>query len=194
MPRMMVESVRRPLYVLYARLLATPPDAELYRRLHAEGLRNLAELQGLDLFGDLPGPEDAEGAAAQLEIELERLRENVYFEASDYGGGAEDPAASIDGFMREHGLELNTPVELERDDLAVVLGLMGELVGQAEAKPTTDRQERARAFFQRHIEPWAQRALAEIATAARLRFYRGLASLISSFLANERRTYLPDQQ
>ena len=189
----MVESVRRPLYVLYARLLATPPDAALYERLHTEGLRDLAELQGLDLFGDLPGPEDSEGAAAQLEIELVQLRVRVSFEASDYGGGAEDPVASIEGFMREHGLEMDAPVELERDDLAVVLGLMGELVGQAESKPSSDRNERASAFFQRHLEPWAQRALTEIATAARLRFYRGLASLISTFLANERRIFLSDR-
>jgi len=189
---MTAESVRRPLYVLYARLLAAAPDSSLFERLHTEGLRGLAELQGLDLFSDLPGPEDSEGAAAQLEIELEQLREAVSLEASDYGGGTKNPPAALDGFMREHGLKVDAGVELERDDLAVVLGLMGELVGQAEAKPSRDRKERARAFFQRHLEPWAQRALTEIATHSRLRFYRGLASMISSFLAAERRHYVPE--
>ena len=47
------ESVRRALYVLFARLLAGPPDAALYARLEAEGLKDLATVQGIDLTSDL---------------------------------------------------------------------------------------------------------------------------------------------
>ena len=43
------ESVRRALYVLFARLLAGPPDAALYERLLANGLSQLAAAQGVEL-------------------------------------------------------------------------------------------------------------------------------------------------
>lgn len=186
MPAMSQASVRRALYVLFARLLAGPPDAALYRRLREQGLRRLAEAQGVDLTSDLLDETDPAASAAELQAEYERLAEEVSLRASDYAGGTEDPVVALTGFLREHGLEVDRGAELAVDHLAVALGIMGELAGQAEESGDADAGIRARAFFLRHIEPWAQRALADIADAADRRFYRGLAAMISAFLESER--------
>ena len=52
-----------------------------------------------------------------------------------------------------------------------------------------DAAVRARAVFLRHIQPWAQQALAEVAGNAQRHFYRGLAAMISAFLGTEFRRY-----
>ncbi len=194
-------SVRRALYVLFGRLVASPLDAALYRRLREQGLDRLAAAQGVDLDSDLLDPEDAESSAAELTAEFERLASRVSLRASDYGTGAEDPVAAIYGYLREHGLEPKT--DLPIDHLAVLFGVMGELAAQEEqeerndAEPTGtdgdafdgDAGVRARAFLERHLAPWAERALAEVADAADRRFYCGVAAMAAAFLASERRLY-----
>ena len=191
MRSMEAPSIRHALYVLYARLLAGPPDEGLYDRLRREGLLDLARAQGVDLFGDLDDPENGARATAVLDAEYWRLTAEISLHAADYDPGARDPGAALSAYMCEHGLRLDDSVDLGPDHLSVVLGLMGELSGQAEDHDDDESRQRARAFFRRHLDPWAQSALAEVAGHSRLRFYRGLASMISSFLANERRHFGP---
>lgn len=191
-------SVRRALYVLFGRLLAGPPDAALYRRLRDEGLGHLAAAQGVDLDSDLLDPDDAPACSAELTAEYERLAARVPLRASDYGAGAGDPVAAVHGFLREHGLASET--ELPVDHLAVLLNVMGELAAQEEKEQAegTPPQEgardgdafvRARAFLDRYLAPWAERALTDLAEASDRRFYRGVAAMASAFLASERRLY-----
>ena len=181
--------MRRALYVLFARLFAGPPDAKLYARLRAGGLADLAEVQGIDLTSDLPNEEDAEAYAMELGLEYGRIIERVSLRASDYESGARDPVAALGAYLREHRLEIDCEVDLPCDHLALVLGIMGELAGQAEGATDDDAHTRARAFFLRYIQPWCQQALADVAAEGGRQFYRGLAAMVSAFLESERRHY-----
>jgi len=182
--------LRRALYVLFARLLSGAPDAALYARLREGGLQRLAAAQNVDLTSDLVDEGDAEAAAAELGAEWARLETDVSLRASDYDGGADDPVAALSGYLKEHGLKLDTGAGLACDHLAVALGIMGELAGQADAGVDPDAPGRARSFYLRHIQPWSQQALAELASHAERRFYKGLAAMLSAFLESERRAYL----
>ena len=182
------DSVRHALYVLFARLLAAPLDACFYERCRTEGLGGLARAQGLDLTSDLLDEEDAESSALELATEFEGLFRDVSLRASDYEGGTWDPVASISGFLKEHAMELDASAELPRDHISVALGIMGALTaGSNESRG--ERQLRARSFLHRHLLPWAQQALAEMAQRAHRRFYRGLAAMVASFIESERRLY-----
>ena len=182
-------AVRRSLYVLFARLLAGAPDPSLYERLHNGGLKRLAAAQGVDLTSDLLDETDAVTAASELGVEWEHLSETVSLRASDYGGKAGDPVTALSAFLREHRLELDKATGLPPDHLAVTLAVMGELAGDADAALDEEAPVRARSFFLRHLEPWSQRALTELASHAQRRFYRGVAAMLSAFLETERRSY-----
>jgi TorA maturation chaperone TorD len=66
---------------------------------------------------------------------------------------------------------------------------MGELAGQADRGVDPEASQRARFFFLRHIAPWCQQALTDLAARAERRFYRGIAAMVSAFLESERRAY-----
>ena len=195
--------VRRALYVLFARLLASAPDHELYGRLCEQGLTRLAEAQGVDLMSDLLDSHDATASAAELNSEYEELFQRVSLRASDYPGATDDPLAAVSGFLAEHGLSVDAGARLPTDHLSVVLGIMAELAGADTAAgddaalaaagdaatEEAEARQRASAFFRRHLLPWAQQALAEVARHAHRRFYRGLASMVVAFLETERQRY-----
>jgi len=184
---MPADSVRRALYVLFGRLLAGPPDASLYRRLREGGLHTLAEAQRIDLTSDLLDEADAEACASELGAEFGRFADVVSLRASDYAAEGEDPVAAISGFLKKQHLRAST--DLPCDHLAVALGIMGELAGEAEAGGDAATRRRAADFFRRHLAPWAQQALADLAAKAERRYYRGVALMISAFLESERRQY-----
>ncbi|MHC4955984.1 MAG: TorD/DmsD family molecular chaperone [Planctomycetota bacterium] len=181
-------SVRRALYVLFGRLFAGSLTAELYARLRAGGLDDLATAQGVDLVSDLLDPDDAESAAAELAAEHSRLDEKISFRASDYTDAVGDAVVAIDAFLREQELSLLEDVDVPHDHLSVVLGVMGELA-QREEDSDGDAALHAQAFFRRHIDSWAPRVLVEVSAAADRRFYRGLSAMLSAFLASERQRY-----
>lgn len=183
------QTVRRALYVLFARLLSGPPDAALFERLRDHGLRDLARLQGIDLTSDLVDEEDAESSAAELAAEYEDVTGGTSLRASDYGPQQTgDPVASIGAFLTEHRLELDASAGLPLDHLSVLLGIMGAL-WQADEDGDKDAAGRARVFFLRHLAPWWQAALTDLSTAAGRQFYRGVSAMLAAFLASEARFY-----
>jgi len=183
---MPADSVRRALYVLFGRLLAGPPDADLYRRLRGGGLHALADLQGVDLSSDLLDEDDALACASELSAEYARLGDLVSLRASDYRTDGEDPVVAISRFLALR--KLRATRDLPCDHLSVVLGIMGELAEAAERGDAPSRKL-ARDFFRRHLGPWALAALAEVSTKAERRYYRGVAAMASAFLESERRHY-----
>lgn len=194
--RLEEQSIRRALYVLFARLLAGPPDAPLYRRLHEGGLAGLAAAQGVDLTSDLLDEEDADSSAAELAAEYDRMTHHLSLRASDYESRSEDPVKAMAGYLKEHALRLDSSLGLPFDHLSVALAVMGELAQQsavaerAGAGPEAQvARDRARAFLHRHVLSWAQNALAEISSRSDRNFYRGLAAMIAAFLESERRLY-----
>jgi len=183
-------SLRRALYVLFGRLLAGELSPELYGRLRAGGLDDLARTQGVDLVSDLLDAEDPDSAAVELAAEHARLTERVSLLASEYSEATDDAVVALDAFLREHELLLLNEVPLPHDHLSVVLGVMGELAQREEdAAADEDATCHARAFFLRHVNAWAPRALTEISAHADRRFYRGVATMLSAFLASERQHY-----
>jgi len=182
-------SVRRALYVLFGRLFAGGLSAELYERVRAGGLDDLARIQGVDLFSDLLDASDAASAVVELGAEQARLEDLVSLRASDYTDATGDPVVALDAFLREHELAVGERLGLPHDHLAIVLGVMGELAQREEEGEDEDAGRHAAAFFRRHVLPWAPRALAEVSSAADRRFYRGLATMLSAFLESERRHY-----
>lgn len=183
---MPADSVRRALYVLFGRLLAGPPDADLYRRLRVGGLKSLADAQGIDLSSDLLDEDDAEASAAELSAEYARLADLVPLRESDYRDNGEDPVIALSRFLKEQ--KLRAPKDLPCDHLSVTLGIMGELAQRAESGHARSL-EVAMDFFRRHLAPWAPAALAEVAEKAERRYYKGVAAMASAFLESERRAY-----
>ncbi|HEX5136767.1 MAG TPA: molecular chaperone TorD family protein [Planctomycetota bacterium] len=181
------DSVRRALYVLFGRLLAGPPDADLYLRLRGGGLHALAEAQGIDLSSDLLDETDAVASASELAAEYARIRDLVPLRESDYAAEGDDPVIAISRFLAENRLQ--APPDLPCDHLAVALGIMGELAGAADANGDDSSRERARDFFGRHLSRWALAALANLSEQAERRYYRGVAAMTGAFLESERRQY-----
>ncbi len=184
---MPAESVRKALYVLFGRLLAGPPDADLYRRLRGGGLHALADAQGIDLSSDLLDEDDADASASELSAEYARLQDLVSLRASDYATDGEDPVIALARFLAEH--KLHATKDLPCDHLSVTLGIMGELAEAEGARGDAPSRKAARSFFRRHLAPWALAALAEVSTKAERRYYRGVAAMASAFLERERRHY-----
>ena len=182
-------SVRRALYVLFGRLFAGDLTADLFRRVRAGGLDELARIQGVDLFSDLLDADDAESAVVELAAEQARLSDLVSLRASDYSHATGDAVVALGAFLREHELEIDSDFDLPADHLALVLGMMGELAQREDESDDPDAALHARAFFHRHLLPWAPRALADVSAEADRRFYRGLATMLSAFLETERRRY-----
>jgi len=182
---MPADSVRRALYVLFGRLLAGPPDADLYRRLREGGLQSLADAQGVDLSSDLLDENDADACASELSAEYARLKDLVSLRASDYAEGGEDPVIALARVLADR--RLKTTEELPCDHLSVVLGIMGELAGEADEGGDPAAELRARDFFRSHVAPWAVAALADLSEKAERRYYRGVAAMASAFLESERR-------
>jgi len=186
---MTTTTVRRALYVLFGRLLAGALTPEMYTRIRAGGLDDLARAQGVDLFSDLLDPADADSATVELAAEHARLDGHVSLRASDYTDATDDAVVALDAFLREHELGLHDQVDLPHDHIAVVLGVMGELAQHEDADEDEDTALYARAFFLRHIDPWIPRALVEVSANADRRFYRGVSTMLSAFLASERQRY-----
>ena len=181
--------MRRALYVLFARLFADGLDADLYRRVRSGGLDDLAQAQAVDLFSDLLDADDPESAAVELGAEYARLSDLVSLRASEYSGTTEDSVIALDAFLREHELAVGEHVDLPHDHIALILGVMGELAQREGSGADEDAPAHARAFFLRHILPWVPAVLAEVSSQADRRFYRGLAVMLSAFLATERQHY-----
>lgn len=186
MPPVPADSVRRALYVLFGRLLAGPPDADLYRRLRTGGLHTLAGVQGIDLSSDLLDETDALASASELAAEYARLRDLVSLRESDYRSNGEDPVVALSRFLAER--RLRTAPDLPCDHISVTLGIMGELA-QAADRGDAEGMRVAKEFFRRHLAPWALAALAELSEKAERRYYKGVAAMASAFLESERRHY-----
>jgi len=186
-------SVRRALYALFGRLLAGELSAELYERLRTGGLDGLAQAQGVDLFSDLLDERDAESSVVELGAEYARLTHQVSLRASDYSHATDDPVVALNEFLSEHELTIDKELPLPHDHLSLVLGIMGQLAQREDDEngmaADDDAEFHAKAFFRRHVLPWAPRALAEVSAVGDRRFYRGIALMLSTFLETERARY-----
>ncbi len=183
-----LELARAREYFMIARLLRQAPSAAL-----------------LEQLGELRGDVTALGMA---HIELaEAARSTTEAAASDeyfalfigIGRGELLPYASyyLTGFLHERPLanlrEDLAGLGIERaagnfdpeDHLGLLLEVMGGFAnGTFQADLATQKR-----FFDRHIAPWAERCMADIALSPSAKFYKAVATLGSRFLAIEREAF-----
>lgn len=100
----------------------------------------------------------------------------------------ERPLARVREDLRSLGIERDTAMTEPEDHLAILLDCMAGLVaGRFEAEP-----DAARAFFARHVEPWAGRFFADLERARAARFYRTVGGLGRAFIEVEAQAFAMD--
>lgn len=186
-----VDHGRAQLYDLLAVVLGRAPDGDL-----------LTLLGGLDGDDSPLGQPLAAVARASREVTAEALareyhdlfigvgRGELLPYASYYRTGFlnERPLARVRDGLRELGIERDPGMTEPEDHLAILLDCMAGLVsGRIEAEP-----DAARAFFGRHLEPWAGRFFGDLERAKAARFYRAVGSLGRAFVEIETQAFAMD--
>jgi TorA maturation chaperone TorD len=179
-----IDLLRAVEYALLARLLARAPDAA-----------TLAELGSL--VGDATPLGQAHAALAaaarrantkSVEREFFTLfigvgRGELLPYASYYRTGFlnERPLAALRGDLVRLGIARADGVHDPEDNIAILCDVMRALAaGEVASAAVTER-----AFFQRHLEPWAERFFDDLATAPSAEFYRSVGRLGATFVGIE---------
>lgn len=181
---------RAGLYGLLAHLLGAPPEEAV-----------LARLAGIAADGSAIG--EAFGALARAAATSTADAVTEEYESLFIGvtGGELKPYASYyqTGFLHEKPLadlrrdlahagiaRAGSVVEPE-DHIAFLCEVMHGLILGLYAEPADLAAQRA--FFDRHIDPWAPRFFGDLEAAAAARFYRPVGVLGRCFLAIEREAF-----
>ncbi|PWC55283.1 molecular chaperone TorD family protein [Azospirillum sp. TSO22-1] len=182
------EILRAQAYGLLAGLLSRAPDAD--------ALTALAAIEGAAIEGDgsaLGAAYAALGAAARAATPRGVAEE---FDALFIGVGGgeltpfgsyyrtgflhEKPLAELRGDMARLGIERAEGIAESEDHVAALCEMMAGLItGDFDAPADLDEQ---RAFFGRHIEPWAPRFFADLEGSPTARFYRAVGTLGRRFM------------
>jgi TorA maturation chaperone TorD len=166
---------RARIFALLGRLLLGPPDAALLR-----GLAALGPQQDSPLGWACAGLADAAAEPAGVVEEYAALfigvgRGELLPFASYYLTGFlhERPLALLRDDLRRLGIERAEGVAEPEDHLGFLCEAMsGLLGGEFAATP-----EAVAAFYQRHLQPWAGRAFADMEKAQAARFYRPVGAI-----------------
>lgn len=170
-----VDAARADTYALLAHLLWHAPDAAMLRRLATPtaGMGPLAEARR-----DI-------GVVAKVDaVSVEREHFNLF---TGLGGGElmpyasyyltgfihERPLAEVRGDLQRLGLVRTEGLSEPEDHIAFLCEVMAGLI---RGNCGTDDIDDA-AFFTRHIQPWAGRCFADIATAEAADFYKPVGRL-----------------
>lgn len=183
-----IEQARAALYFLLARFLRHAPTAA--------ALNQLAQLRGNDTPLGLAQIRLAEAASS---IREEDAAAEYFALFIGVGRGELLPYASyyLTGFLHER------PLARLREDLAELgieraegnfdpedhIGLLLEVLGAMAAGTFDGDIARQKAFFDRHLAPWAERFFADLAVSPSANFYKAVAALGSSFVAVEREAF-----
>ena len=171
-----ISAARATQYLLLATLFARAPNAAL--------LRDLAKLQGgvsplgLAQIALADAARDAEAsdiATEYLNLFIGVGRGELLPYCSFYLTGFlhERPLARVREDMARLGLERQGGVFEPEDHISSLFEIMAGLTGGSFDAPG----KAADNFFERHIEPWAPRLMADVAAAPSARFYKHVARL-----------------
>lgn len=183
-----IEAARAQLYLLLARMLRQAPTQAF--------LTQLSSLRGNDTPLGLAQIEVAEAASRTTQ----EAAANEYFALFiGIGRGEILPYASyyLTGFLHER------PLARLREDLARLgieraagnfdpedhLGLLFEIMGGFAGGTFQADLGTQKEFFDRHIDPWADRCLADIAVSPSSSFYKAAAALGGRFIEVERAAF-----
>jgi len=194
---------RADLYGLLATLFFRAPDADLLQRIAAAPLEPAGE-------GDADTA-DAEAAASsaltqawrrlvaragrtsavQADDEYTELfigvgKPEVFLYGSYYQAGFlnEKPLVVLRDDLRRFGLERAEGITETEDHLATLCEVMRYLI--AGDDPAVAHIEEQRAFFQRHLAPWVDKACDAVLQHPRAAFYADAAGLAKAFFDVER--------
>jgi len=179
-----IEQARADEYALLSLLLWRAPTAELLARLSrlkgdATSL-GMAHLQlGMAAAGAQPRELDSE--FFRLFIGLGRGELLPY--ASYYLTGFlhERPLAKVRQDLAELGIERAERAHEPEDHIAMLCEVMSGIISGQFASETIDEK----AFFDRHLKPWANRFFADLETASSTDFYRTIGALGRIFIEIE---------
>lgn len=186
-----VDELRSRYYDLLAAILGRAPSQE-----------TLDQLAGLQGDASPLGQACSGLAAAAAEAEIHAVEREFFNLFVGVGRGELLPFASyyLTGFLNERplarvrdhlarlGLESTGGMSEPEDHIAMLLETMAGLAsGRFEAEPGADR-----AFFERHLKPWAARFFADVEAAKAARFYRAVGGLGRAFMDIEAEAYALD--
>lgn len=186
-----VDHGRAQLYDLLAVLLGRAPQADLLGilgGLEGDGSTLGQPVEALAQASRATNPKGIAREYHDLFVGVGRGELLPY--ASYYRTGFlnERPLARVRDDLRELGIERDPAMTEPEDHLAILLDCMAGLVsGRIEAEPDT-----ARAFFGRHIEPWAGRFFGDLERAKAARFYRAVGGLGRAFVEIETQAFAMD--
>ncbi|WP_029007821.1 TorD/DmsD family molecular chaperone [Azospirillum halopraeferens] len=178
--------LRARTYALLARLLAQPPGHDLLSALAAmdgDGSPLGEAFRGLADAARSASPEAVVEEHMVLFIGVGGSELTPY--ASYYLTGFlnEKPLADLRGDMARLGIARADDVRDPEDHIAALCEMMSGLIfGAFDAPATLDGQ---RAFYDRHIAPWASRFFADLETSPSAAFYRAVGTLGRRFLEVE---------
>jgi TorA maturation chaperone TorD len=185
------DQARADLYALLARLLLAPPDAALLAGLatadpiHAEHAAALETAwQKLTLAAAVTEADAVADEFNALFVSVGTPRLNPY-ESRYLSGFLNDaPLASLRADLAELGLARASGVGDFEDHLGAICETMRVLIAGG---PGIARQPvlRQKWFFDRHIAPWHERCLLDIASEGESSFYRLVAGFALAFFAIE---------
>ena len=181
---------RAEFYALLGRLYAEAPEAQL--------LRSIAGARAMDGDEALPtawnrliaasGVMDAEAAAQEytdLFVGVGACEVNLH--ASHWIAGAmlDRPLAELRGELASMGLGRRSNVVMLEDHLSALFETMRLLVAGHGDRPRA-RIGVQRAFFERHIDPWAFLCCSAIGASSIANYYGCVAELTEAFMALDR--------
>ncbi|MCJ2080330.1 molecular chaperone [Methylobacterium sp. J-090] len=186
-----VDQGRAQHYDLLAVLLGRAPDRDLLATLG--GLRGDDSILGqpIEILAGTSRAAAAEIVAREYhDLFVGVGRGELLPYASYYLTGFlnERPLARVRADLESLGIERDLGMTEPEDHLAILLDCMAGLVaGRFEAEP-----DAARAFFGRHLEPWAGRFFSDLEQAKAARFYRIVGGLGRAFIEVEAQAFAMD--
>lgn len=195
------DQARADLYALLSRLLLAPPDAELLEALASSDpiLAQGGELaleqawEQLTLASAVMDPQAVADEFGQLFISIGSPPVNPYGSRYLSGYINDAPLAELRADLARLKLARVRGVGEFEDHLGALCETMRVLVagGPGIARQPIAEQKR---FFEAHLAPWYERAVADIAGAEGANYYRLVARLAGTFLAIEAEAFVVGEE
>ena len=195
------DQARADLYALLSRLLLAPPDAELLEALASSDpiLAQGGELaleqawEQLTLASAVMDPQAVADEFGQLFISIGSPPVNPYGSRYLSGYINDAPLAELRADLARLKLARVRGVGEFEDHLGALCETMRVLVagGPGIARQPVAEQKR---FFEAHLAPWYERAVADIAGAEGANYYRLVARLAGTFLAIEAEAFVVGEE
>jgi TorA maturation chaperone TorD len=179
---------RANLYLVFANLLLRVPDEKILIELRRLSGDETALGQAVSALAEAADVSNAEAIAREhFNLFVGVGRGELLPYASYYLTGFlyERPLVRIRANMKRLGIERGGEFAEPEDHLGFLMEIMAGLIARRIACEPGEEK----AFFTKHIEPWAGRFFADIGKAEAAGFYRAVGRLGEQFMAIEREAF-----